>query len=235
MHLSIIIPAFNEEKRIGKTLAGINDFLSQKDFEYEVIVVDDCSTDQTIKVVQQSDLAKAGKLKAVHVATHRSKGYSVKTGILQSKGEYVLFTDADLSTPIEEMDKLYGVLQEGYHIAIGSRSIRGANVLVHQPFYREYMGIFFNFLVQNVVLQGFVDTQCGFKLFKGEVARDIAKDLVIDGFCFDVELIYVALKKKYSIKEVGVIWMNSAQSKVRLLGSSLSMFMDLFRVKTLHR
>ena len=123
MYLSIVIPAFNEEKRIGQTLLKIHGYLQQKNIDYEVIMVDDGSTDSTATVAQRSDVAKTGKLKVIHNIANRGKGYSVKTGILNSKGEYVLFTDADLSCPIEELDKLIAIANQNFSIVIGSRSV----------------------------------------------------------------------------------------------------------------
>ncbi len=234
MHVSVIIPAFNEEKRIGKTLSDVFDFFTQKQITFEVIVIDDGSSDQTTKIAQESGLARAGKLKVVHNVTNKGKGYSVKTGISLSKGEFVLFTDADLSCPIEEFSRLYNYCMQGYDIVIASRGLGDSLIKVRQPWYRERMGKIFNGLVRMLLNADFKDTQCGFKLFKGIVARDIASMVKLDGFCFDVELLYLALRKKYSIKEVGVTWINSPQSKVRLLGSSFSMFWDLFRIRSLH-
>lgn len=235
VYLSIIIPAYNEEKRIGPTLSNTYEFLKTKSYNYEVIIVDDGSDDGTLFQVQNSELAKIDKLKIIRNSTNKGKGYSVKNGILISSGDFILFSDADLSTPIKEADKLFHHVEKGYDIVIGSRSIVGSDVKIHQPFYREGMGRVFNKLVKLLLIKGFSDTQCGFKLFVGGVARKIARELTINGFCFDVEMLYLAKKKGYRIAEVGVVWQNSSQSKVQVIRSSLSMFIDLFKIKKRHR
>ncbi len=234
VYLSIIIPAYNEEKRIGPTLSNVCGFFKTKNYEYEVILVDDGSSDRTVSEAEDSELANTGKLKIVKNSVNKGKGFSVKNGILKSLGEYVLFSDADLSTPIEEADKLFDHIGKGYDIVIGSRSIAGSNVKVRQPFYREKMGRIFNYFINSLLMGGFIDTQCGFKLFKGSVARQIGKELTINGFCFDVEMLYLARKEGYKIAEVGITWENSPQSKVRVFSSSLSMFIDLLKIKRRH-
>jgi len=234
VYLSIIIPAYNEEKRIGSTLSKVCGFLKTKNYEHEVILVDDGSNDKTILEAKDSELAKTNKLKIVKNGMNKGKGFSVKNGVLNSAGEFVLFSDADLSTPIEEADKLFNYMGKGYDIVIGSRSIAGSDVRVRQPFYREKMGRVFNFFVSSLLMGGFVDTQCGFKLFKGDIARELGKDLTINGFCFDVEMLYLAKRKGYRIAEVGIAWENSPQSKVRVFSSSLSMFMDILKIKRRH-
>ncbi|MDP8298569.1 MAG: glycosyltransferase family 2 protein [Candidatus Tantalella remota] len=235
MLLSIVIPAYNEEKRITRTLDRVYDFMKEKDYDYEVIVVDDGSSDDTLIKVAESCFSADNRLRVIRNGENRGKGFSVKKGVLGSKGEYVLFSDADMSTPIEEVDKLFEVIKEGYDIAIGSRSISGSDVKVRQPWYREKMGRVFNCFVRLFLLSGFNDTQCGFKLFKGDVIRSIAEDLKIDGFCFDVEILYLVGKKKYGIKEVGIVWNDSPDTRVQVLGSSLDMFLDLLRIGRLHR
>ncbi len=233
-YLSIIIPAYNEEKRIGATLHKLYQFLSAQKYDYEVIVVDDGSGDGTISEAEKSALSKIGKLRIVKNDKNMGKGFSVKAGVFNTGAEYVLLTDADLSTPIEEMEKLFSFMKEGYDIVIGSRALKDSDVRVHQPFHREIMGKTFNFFVKRLLIKGFNDTQCGFKLFKGSVARDIASRMKIDGFCFDVEMLYLAKIKGYNIKEVGVAWNNSIESKVRLFHSSATMFLDLLRIRTIH-
>ena len=234
MHLSIIIPAYNEQDRLPLTLSKIHSYCNSQSYNYEVLVVDDGSTDNTIKVVTDNPLSKTGKLRILKNHHNRGKGHSVKRGIMASKGDYVLFSDADLSTPIGEVEKLFSALNENFDIAIGSRSIKGAQIKEHQPFYREYMGKFFNRLVCIFALKGIIDTQCGFKLFKGVPARDIAAQMRVDGFAFDVEMLYLARLRGLKIKEVPITWINSPQSKVRIIDSSLHMFLDLLKIKASH-
>lgn len=233
--LSIIVPAYNEEERLGASLEKIHSYLNTKGFKYEVIVVDDGSTDKTDLEAQQSQLFKEGKLSLIRNEINMGKGFSVKRGILASKGDYVLFSDADLSTPIEELEKLFVYIREGYDIIIGSRAMDDSDVRVHQPWQREGMGKTFNFFIRMFLMKDFNDTQCGFKLFKGEIVRKLAAALKITGFCFDVELLYLAKVKGHRIKEIGIIWKNSSQSKVKVIGSSVNMLLDLLMVKRLHK
>ncbi|MBI4707933.1 MAG: glycosyltransferase family 2 protein [Candidatus Omnitrophica bacterium] len=233
--MSIIIPAYNEEKRLAVTLDKIRGYLENKNFDFEVIVVDDGSKDRTVAVSVKSLLFKEGNLKVLRNAENRGKGFSVRQGILNSKGEFVLFSDADLSTPIQELDKLYEYIKSGFDFVIGSRSLGDSDVQVRQPWVRERMGKVFNYFVKLLLVSGFSDTQCGFKLLRREVAYKIASLSKIDGFCFDVEMLYLARKLNYKVKEVGVIWLNSVQSKVRVLGSSFDMFKDLLRIKAMHK
>jgi len=234
MYLSVIIPAYNEEKRITSTLGQMHKFLVGKDYDYEVIVVDDGSTDGTLGEIEKSELVQAGKARAVSYDQNRGKGYAVKTGILESKGEYILVCDADMSTPIEELGRFFKLISGGNDVVIGSRSLSDSDVRIHQPWYREKMGKTFNLFIKMILMGGFQDTQCGFKLFKRDVARVIAQKLKIDGFCFDVEMLYLAKKFGYRVKEIGVIWNNSPDSKVKVVDSSVGMFLDLFKIKRIH-
>jgi len=233
-YISVVIPAYNEENRISKTLYGIHDYLKTKDYDYEVIVVDDGSLDGTVLKAQESSLFKAGKLKIIKNGVNAGKGRAVKNGILNSSGELVLFSDADLSTPIREVDKFIEYINSGSDMVIGSRSVLNSSVIVHQPWYRELMGKTFNLFVKLFVMWGFNDTQCGFKLFRGDLAREIARHMRIDGFAFDVEMLYIAKAKKYNVKECGVTWENSPESKVKLFHGPVSMFFDLFKIKIIH-
>ena len=159
IYLSIVIPAYNEEKRIGDTLDRIYNFLKTKKYDFEVMVIDDGSTDKTVDMASASELAKENRLKILKNGSNKGKGFSVKSGILNSSGEYILFSDADLSTPIEEVDKLFEEINKGYDIVIGSRSMEGSDVRVRQPWYREIMGKTFNFFVKSILFKEFNDTQ----------------------------------------------------------------------------
>ncbi|MBF0215788.1 MAG: glycosyltransferase family 2 protein [Candidatus Omnitrophica bacterium] len=230
MLLSVVIPAYNEERSLGGTLSAVHKFLSSKKYDHEVIVVDDGSKDATADIAKKSPFAP-GKLIVISNEKNMGKGFSVRRGVLAAKGDLVLVTDADLSTPISEVDKLIAFMDKGFDVVIGSRDVSDSKVVKHQPLLRETMGKTFNLFVKALLIGDFNDTQCGFKLFKGASARETAKIMKIDGFCYDVEMLYLLRRKGYKIKEAGVVWENDPHTKVKVFNSSFSMFMDLFRIK----
>lgn len=231
--LSIIIPAFNESQRLQFTLKTIIQYCESK-FDYEIIVVDDGSIDSTFDSIK-GIIKNNQRIKYLTNEKNYGKGYSIKKGMLIANKEYLLFSDADLSTPIEEVEKLIYWLEKGYDIAIGSRGLKESKILVKQPFYRRIIGKIFNLLVKFLELSEFYDTQCGFKLFKKEIAFEIFTKVKINHFAFDVEILYIAKKNGYSIKEIPVQWKNSPFSKINPLLDSLKMFSDLFKIKFFYK
>ncbi len=223
--LSIIIPAYNEENRILTTLNKIHAYLANKKYDYEIIVVDDGSKDRTVELVKQQKYARV-----LQNPQNKGKGYSVKYGMLAAKKEWVLFTDADLSTPIEELDKLKQYTND-YEVIIGSRGLAQSQVRVHQPLYRELPGKIFGSLVRIICLKGIQDSQCGFKLFSQKATKQIFSRQTINRFGFDVEVLHLARKYGYPIKEVPVIWINSRSTKLNLFTDSISMFKDILKVR----
>jgi dolichyl-phosphate beta-glucosyltransferase len=228
--ISVVIPAYNEADRLGSTLERAVDYLSRRGLSYEVVVVDDGSRDRTVQV------AEAFADRGVRVIRHeqnRGKGAAIKTGVLASRGAEVLLSDADASTPIEELEKLQRRLPEA-PVVLGSRAVAGADIRQHQPFYRELMGKTFNRIIRLVGVRGLNDTQCGFKLLEGAVAREIGAELTIDGFAYDVELVWLARRHGYRVVEVGVIWVDSPDSRVDPVRSSFAMLRDLVRMRIRH-
>jgi len=228
--LSIVVPAYNEGKRLADTCRKISNYFTEHGASFEVIIVDDGSTDNTSQVAKELSTKYDG-VKFLVNKENRGKGYSVRRGILETKGDYVLFTDADLSTPIEEAAKLLKYLQEGCDVAIGSRALPGSDVRIHQPFYREYSGRIFNLLMKAVTSLKINDTQCGFKCFGKKAAKDIFSRQALDGFSFDVEDLYIAKKLGYKVKEVPVVWLNSESTTVSFIKHSIQMFIDLLRIR----
>ncbi len=235
LHLSIVIPAFNEERRLPQTLETIAGFLNAKKYSSEVVVVDDCSQDRTRAVALAAGFPKSIRVRVLSNARNRGKGASVRRGMAAARGEYVLFTDADLSTPIRDLDTLLSGMECGADVVIGSRAVPGAKVLTPQPWYREFMGKTFNRFVQSLVLPGLRDTQCGFKLFRRTAVRRIFPHVATPRFGFDVEVLYLARRGKLAIAELPVEWHNSLASTVSPLKDSLTMFVDLFRIRWRHR
>ena len=227
--LSIIIPAFNEEKRIPNTLLNLLNYLSAKSYKWEIILVDDGSTDRTSEIAKE--IIKNNSLTVIKNHLNQGKGYSVKRGVLSSKGKVLFFSDADLSASIEDLDKMLLWIDRGYDIVIGSRMLPESIIEVRQPLHRELMGKIFNLLVQSLVLKGFKDTQCGFKCFKRESALQVFSLQRLAGFAFDVEILYIAQKCGFKIKEQPVRWTNSPASKVHLLKGSLSMILELLKIR----
>jgi len=228
--LSVVVPAYNEEKRIVKPLERIARYLECQPYTSEIIVVDDGSIDQTGPVVlNQLKGVERGIL--LQNNRNRGKGYSVRQGILASQGQYVLFSDADLSTPIEEVAKLLQVVQGDYDIAIGSRGLKRSDVRVHQPWYREYMGKTFNLILRLLGLSQFHDTQCGFKCFRGDVARELFALQTLDHYSFDVEILMLAQMHRYRILEVPVRWVNEPNSRVDAITDSARMLIDVIKIR----
>jgi dolichyl-phosphate beta-glucosyltransferase len=230
IEISVVVPAYNEEERLDSTLPHLWRSLKRRFNKFEIIVVDDGSTDRTSELVSRF-AEEHSEVRLIRYENNRGKGYAVRTGVLAASGHYVLFSDADLSTPVREIRKLLKSLSEGYDVAIGSRATREARIAKYQPFYRVLLGKTFNKLVQLLTVHGINDTQCGFKCFKRNAAREIFDCCRIDGFSFDVEALFVARHKGYEIAEIGVLWRNSPLSKVNPVFHSMQMLRDLFIIR----
>ena len=228
--LSIIIPSYNEEVRLPGTLQRIAEYLPTLRLRTEVLVVNDGSTDRTATVAE-SFHGKLTGLRVLSNGTNRGKGYSVRHGMLEAQGDMVLFTDADLSAPIEEAEKLLRPLNNGYDVAIGSRAMDRSLISTRQSIFRETAGIIFNKIVRMVLRLPFVDTQCGFKAFRRERCRIIFEQQRIEGFGFDPELLYLARHYGLRAIEIPVRWGHSEATKVNMLGDSLKMFGDIFTIR----
>jgi dolichyl-phosphate beta-glucosyltransferase len=229
--LSVVIPAFDERARITMTLSRTLDFLAQHHPDSEVLVIDDGSRDDTAALVE-SFSEKDARVKLLRQPENRGKGAAVRRGVLASRGRFVLFMDADLSTPIEEVDKLLVYAREGADVVIGSRGLAESDIRIHQPWAREAMGRVFNMLVRRIATLGFKDTQCGFKLFTRRAADAIFSRQKLDGFAFDVELLLIARDDLgYRIREVPVVWMHAPNSKVSPVRDAQRMLRDVIKVR----
>ena len=228
--LSIVVPCYNEELRLPSTIEKIERYLEAIDRSYELILVDDGSTDGTRKVMNAA-AERNGHVRIDALPHNRGKGRALAEGVAAARGAEILITDADLSTPIEELEKLQGALDKGAGAAIASRALRGSRVEVSQPIYRVLMGKAFNLIVQLILLPGIWDTQCGFKLFRAEVAKDAFGALTTDGFGYDPEVLYRAKKRGVRIAEVPVVWRNSAPTKVSPIRSSIDMFRHVVSIR----
>jgi glycosyltransferase involved in cell wall biosynthesis len=248
--LSVIIPAYNEERRLPQSLEKTLDWLQKQPFQSEVLVVDDGSEDATRTVVEECiiqrsqtpSLAETNQIQFRLIANaHRGKAFAVRTGMLAGQGKYLLFTDADLSTPIEDFDRLLVWLEQGYDIAIGSREGQGARRF-NEPYYRHLMGRVFNLLVKAITFSRFQDTQCGFKAFTRDAGQELfhrvqlygenspkVRGAMVTGF--DVEVLFLARKLDYRVREVPVQWFHVSGSKVNPLKDSLRMIADISKVR----
>lgn len=235
--LSVIVPCYNEGRMIRKNIHIINKYLKTLNLrDYEIIVVNDGSKDNTLEELKSLSM----DLENCHFldnGRNRGKGYTVKHGMLSATGDIICFTDADLSTPIQEIKRaLEYVLPISNKIVIGSRSINGSNVEIKQPFYRVFMGKVFSFLANSIVPMGrVIDTQCGFKCFTKQAVQDIFPNQQMDGFSFDVEILHLAKIHNYEIYEMPVTWINDEDSKVDPIKDSISMFRDLWIIRRTHK
>ena len=227
--LSIVIPAYNEESRLPATLERIAAYLKNCGREAEVLVVDDGSKDSTAAVAEPFR-SKIPALRVVANGINRGKGYSVRHGVQQAHGRIVLFTDADLSAPIEEADKLIEALEK-YDLAIGSRAVDRSLITVHESRFRELAGMIFNKLVRLILWLPFVDTQCGFKAFRRERCAIVFEQQTIERFGFDPELLYLARHHGLRAVEIPVRWGHSPATKVSMLRDSVQMFLDVFKIR----
>lgn len=241
MYISLIIPAYKEATRIGPSLEKIFSYFAGKDYDAEVVVVDDGSPDNTADVIRSEFERLSPKAvrvfpRIIELGANLGKGAAVQRGMLEATGAIVIFTDADLSTPIHELEKvIVGIEKEGFDIVAGSRALEGRQLVkVHQPWYRELMGRFFNVLVQLFVFKGIKDTQCGFKGFTRDAAQKLFGAQKIMGFSFDVEILYLAKKFGYKVKEVAVEWYNDERTTVGALSDSSKMFLQILQIRKLH-
>jgi len=229
-HLSVVIPAYNEENRLGDSLAKIGSYLDRSDIDAEVVVVDDGSADATARVAH--DFLRLRKGKVLSNDENRGKGYSVRRGVLAATGRWVLLTDADLSAPIEEHAKLAAAVRDhDLDVAIGSRGLVESKVEIKQHPIRQAMGKTFNRCIRRMTGLPFHDTQCGFKLMDRERTLPLFERMIVDRFAFDVELLYLCVRFGLSVREVPIVWKNAEGSKVSMISDPLNMLWDVVRVR----
>ena len=228
--VSVVIPALNEARRLAPTVREAVAFLRARGEPFEILVVDDGSRDDTAALVRQ--LADAApEVRLIRLAANQGKGHAVRTGIVNSQGERVLFADADGATPIAELTRLEAALAAGADVAIGSRGLQSAETVVRARQYRHIIGRAFHLMVRWLAVRGIADTQCGFKLFRGVVAHDLFSRMRMNGFSFDVELLLMAQRQGYRIVEVPINWTHQPGSRISLVRDSLRMARDLFIIR----
>ena len=232
-YLSVVIPAYKEGERIGRTLLEIEKYFNDKNYEWEIIIVVDGSPDNTAEI-SRNYANQVRNLRVIENKENHGKGYVVRQGLLEAKGKYRLFMDADGSTSITHLDKFLPEFENGFDVVIGSRDIEGAFVQIHQAKYKEIFGDLGNWAIRIVLgLWSFPDTQCGFKMISGKAADEVAKRMVIDRFGFDYELIKLAKDLRFKIKQLPVRWLNEEGSTVTLTGPNgyIQVFVDLFKMR----
>lgn len=227
---SIVIPAFNEQARIGATLERVMECIETRHWPAEVLVVNDGSQDQTAEIVSRA-AARYSIVRLIENPGNRGKGYSVRNGILQSRGAIVMFTDADLSAPIEEAERLFAAIANGADVAIGSRWLDRSRQTLQQPMYRRFFGRCFNWLTRLVMHLPLADTQCGFKAFRREAAQAVFIRQRIERWGFDPEILYIALRLGLRVQEVAVTWGHDERSRISYLKDGLKMLEELIRVR----
>jgi len=228
-HLTVIIPAYNEERRLPATLASVYEYLKSLNESFEILVVDDGSLDNTAAVVE-SFAKEHSAVRLISYTPNQGKGHAVRVGMLAARGDLLLLDDADGSSPIYEAARLEEAISGGADIAIGSRAKPDPSRTVKALTYRKYIGNTFNAIVQFLLLPGVYDTQCGFKMFKRGVAHDIFSVARLDGYGFDVEVLFIARLRGYGVSEVSIDWTNVAGSKVNVLTDSPKMLLDVIGI-----
>jgi len=229
-HLAVVVPAYNEHDRIGPTLRRLNEYLSAQPYSWKVVVVNDGSKDDTAQIVREFGEQHPG-FELLDSQPNHGKGFVVRKGMLETEAEWLLFSDADLAAPIEEIEKLWKAVEGGTPIAIGSRPLKESNLEIRQPWYREMAGRSFNLAVQIFAVKGIKDTQCGFKLFREDVALDVFKRCKLDGFGFDFESLMIARDLGYQVAEVPIRWAHQEGSKVNMLRDGVRMLTELVKLR----
>lgn len=226
--LSLIIPAYNEEQRLPHTLEQVLNYLSRQSYQAEILIIENGSDDRTLEIAQ--NIAQSHpNVRALH-ENMRGKGQAIRRGVQESRGQYLFLCDADLSMPIEELAKFLPPGLTDFDIAIASREAPGA-VRHNEPYYRHLTGRVFNTLIRLLVLPGLQDTQCGFKCFRSEVAREVFRYQTLSGWAFDVEILAIARQRGYRIVEIPIHWYYIPGSKVSILRDSWRMFLDLLIIR----
>lgn len=229
--VSVIIPAFNEAERISSSLEKALEYLRTQQYSWEIIVVDDGSSDDTVRVVRHYE----PDVRIIALGVNRGKGAAVRTGMVAAQGEYRVFTDADFSTPITELPKILRELENGADICIGSRRLDPTSLKKHQPWYREAIGLMGNKIISAVLFSGIEDTQCGFKGATAHATQTIFSSMKIDGFGFDAEMLFLAKRSDLRIVQVAVDWYNDERSRLNPIRDSLKTLAEVFRIRSIHR
>ena len=229
-HLSIVVPAYNEGARIEDALHRITTCAASRGWDAEILVVDDGSTDNTAEIVQHWAQTNP-RLHLIQNPGNRGKGYSVRNGLLQAAGDIVMFTDADLSAPMEEAERLFDALDRGADVAIGSRWLDRARQTIHQPLYRRFFGRCFNWVTRTVMGLPYKDTQCGFKAFKRQAAQVIFRLQTIERWGFDPEILFIARKLRYVVREVPVTWGHDERTRMSYLKDGMKMLEEMARIR----
>lgn len=229
--LSIVIPAYNESARIEKALERVLACVAERSWNAEVLVVDDGSTDATASIVRRW-MDTHSNLQLIQNDGNRGKGFSVRNGLLQAVGHIVMFTDADLSSPIEEAERLFAAIEEGADVAIGSRWLEKQRQTIHQPLYRRFFGRCFNWVTRKIMGLPYKDTQCGFKAFRREAAQTICRLQTIERWGFDPEILFIARKLKYKVVEVPVTWGHDERSRMSYLKDGVKMLEEMAQIRS---
>lgn len=229
LYLSIIIPAYNEEKRISQCFKQVKEYFSSQKYSYEIIFVNDGSTDKTISQLK-SQILKLSNFRIIDNIENHGKGYVVRQGMMAAKGKYILFADVDLSTPIEEIEKLFPYIKK-YSVVIGSRYLKKSNIKIAQPLTRKIISRLGNIFIKLLLGLPYHDTQCGFKLFESSAARDIFSRSTINRWGFDMEILTIAKPLGYNVKEVAVNWYNDPRSQVRAGRAAWNTIKEVIKIK----